>query len=146
MRVSPDTYNPTDPDDGSNVLRGQSCIEARAWQHGRLWVNDADCLVARPSSLDAPSGRRSSSAGAASDQHRTESCTSTTGAWTRSVGFSPHRLRRHHLRPCRRSAPHDQRRRSDGFTWKPHETGTLPSVAWTEATSSSSARLAARVS
>jgi len=48
MRVSPDTYNPTDPDDGSNVLRGQSCIEARAWQHGRLWVNDADCLVARP--------------------------------------------------------------------------------------------------
>jgi alpha-galactosidase len=22
---------------------------ARAWQHGRFWVNDADCLVARPS-------------------------------------------------------------------------------------------------
>jgi alpha-galactosidase len=21
---------------------------ARAWQHGRLWVNDPDCLIARP--------------------------------------------------------------------------------------------------
>jgi len=47
MRISPDTYNPTDPDDGRNVLRGQPCIQARAWQQGRLWVNDADCLVAR---------------------------------------------------------------------------------------------------
>lgn len=48
MRVSPDTYNPTDVDDGDNPLRGRSCIESRAWQHGRWWVNDADCLIARP--------------------------------------------------------------------------------------------------
>jgi alpha-galactosidase len=48
MRVSPDTYNPTDADDGANPLRGRSCIESRAWQHGRWWVNDADCLIARP--------------------------------------------------------------------------------------------------
>ena len=48
MRVSPDTYDPTDPDTGSDPLRGRACIEARAWQHGRLWVNDADCLIARP--------------------------------------------------------------------------------------------------
>ena len=48
MRVSPDTYNPTDPDNGEDVLRGRPCIEARAWQHGRLWVNDSDCLIARP--------------------------------------------------------------------------------------------------
>lgn len=48
MRVSADTYNPTDPDNGGDVLRGKPAIEARAWQHGRLWVNDPDCLVARP--------------------------------------------------------------------------------------------------
>lgn len=48
MRVSPDTYNPDDPDSGTNVLRGVPNVRARAWQHGRLWVNDADCLVARP--------------------------------------------------------------------------------------------------
>jgi alpha-galactosidase len=24
-------------------------LAARAWQQGRLWVNDPDCLVARPS-------------------------------------------------------------------------------------------------
>ncbi|HET6626533.1 MAG TPA: glycoside hydrolase family 36 protein [Nocardioidaceae bacterium] len=48
MRVSPDTYNPTDIDDGENPLRGRLCIESRAWQHGRLWVNDADCLIVRP--------------------------------------------------------------------------------------------------
>ena len=23
-------------------------VEARAWQHGRFWTNDPDCLVARP--------------------------------------------------------------------------------------------------
>jgi alpha-galactosidase len=55
MRVSSDAIDPTDPGDpagpgeGAEPLRGQANIEARAWQHGRLWVNDADCLVARPS-------------------------------------------------------------------------------------------------
>jgi alpha-galactosidase len=48
MRISSDTYDPSDPGDGTNVLRGQASIEARAWQHGRLWVNDPDCLIARP--------------------------------------------------------------------------------------------------
>jgi alpha-galactosidase len=48
MRVSPDTYDPTDAHDGRNPLRGRPCIEARAWQHGRLWVNDSDCLIVRP--------------------------------------------------------------------------------------------------
>jgi alpha-galactosidase len=48
MRVSSDTYDPTDPDTGTDVLRGQPAVEARAWQHGRLWVNDPDCLIARP--------------------------------------------------------------------------------------------------
>jgi alpha-galactosidase len=48
MRISSDTYDPSDLDDGTNVLRGQASIEARAWQQGRLWVNDTDCLVARP--------------------------------------------------------------------------------------------------
>jgi alpha-galactosidase len=48
MRVSADTFNPADPDNGEDVLRGRPAIEARAWQQGRLWVNDPDCLVARP--------------------------------------------------------------------------------------------------
>jgi len=48
MRVSPDTFH----DEAGNLsgeLRGRPGVEARAWQQGRLWVNDADCLVARPS-------------------------------------------------------------------------------------------------
>lgn len=52
MRVSPDTdpvYHPRDgdlsqPAQESAVLTGR----ARAWQHGRFWVNDPDCLIARP--------------------------------------------------------------------------------------------------
>jgi alpha-galactosidase len=48
MRVAPDTYNPDDLTAGGDELRGRPGVEARAWQQGRLWVNDADCLVARP--------------------------------------------------------------------------------------------------
>lgn len=48
MRVAPDTFNPIEPDDGANPLRGRAGVEARAWHQGRLWVNDGDCLVARP--------------------------------------------------------------------------------------------------
>ncbi|MCA0295568.1 MAG: alpha-galactosidase [Actinobacteria bacterium] len=48
MRVSPDTFHP-EGQDGSTGLRGEMGARARAWQQGRLWVNDADCLVARPS-------------------------------------------------------------------------------------------------
>lgn len=49
MRVSPDTYHPADAEEDQRRLRGRTCVLARAWQHGRYWVNDADCLVARPS-------------------------------------------------------------------------------------------------
>lgn len=48
MRVSPDTYHPDGPEAGMTTLRGRPGVEARAWQQGRLWVNDADCAVARP--------------------------------------------------------------------------------------------------
>jgi len=48
MRVSPDTFH-EGAQDGSAGLRGRVSLEARAWQHGRFWVNDPDCLVARPS-------------------------------------------------------------------------------------------------
>jgi len=48
MRVSPDTYHPDGPEGGMTTLRGRPGVEARAWQQGRLWVNDADCAVARP--------------------------------------------------------------------------------------------------
>jgi alpha-galactosidase len=48
MRVSPDTFH-EGAEDGSQGLRGLMPLAARAWQHGRFWVNDPDCLVARPS-------------------------------------------------------------------------------------------------
>ena len=47
MRVSPDTFH-EGGEDGSTGLRGLMPMAARAWQHGRLWVNDPDCVVARP--------------------------------------------------------------------------------------------------
>lgn len=48
MRVSPDTFH-EGGEDGSTGLRGRMALAARAWQHGRFWANDSDCLVARPS-------------------------------------------------------------------------------------------------
>jgi alpha-galactosidase len=48
MRVASDTFH-EGGEDGSTGLRGQRSVVARAWQQGRLWVNDPDCLVARPS-------------------------------------------------------------------------------------------------
>ena len=47
MRVSPDTFH-EGGEDGSRGLRGRMSLVARAWQQGRFWVNDPDCLVARP--------------------------------------------------------------------------------------------------
>lgn len=47
MRVSPDTFH-EGGEDGSQGLRGRMSLEARAWQHARLWTTDPDCLVARP--------------------------------------------------------------------------------------------------
>lgn len=48
MRVSPDTFH-EGGEDGSSGLRGLMPLAARAWQQGRWWTNDPDCLVARPS-------------------------------------------------------------------------------------------------
>jgi alpha-galactosidase len=48
MRVSPDTFH-EGGQDGAEGLRGRPSLVARSWQQGRLWVNDPDCLVARPS-------------------------------------------------------------------------------------------------
>ena len=48
MRVSADVLNPDDDGPGHSRLRGEQAIVSRAWQHGRFWVNDPDCLVARP--------------------------------------------------------------------------------------------------
>ncbi len=48
MRVSPDTFH-EGGEDGSRGLRGAMSCASRTWQDGRLWVNDPDCLVARPS-------------------------------------------------------------------------------------------------
>ncbi|WP_198664181.1 glycoside hydrolase family 36 protein [Jiangella endophytica] len=52
MRVSADTaptYEPGDGDLGGPSQRGATIsIVGRAWQHGRFWVNDSDCLIAHP--------------------------------------------------------------------------------------------------
>ncbi|MFB4349922.1 glycoside hydrolase family 36 protein [Microbacterium sp. CR_7] len=47
MRVAGDTFH-EGGEDGSQGLRGRMSVESRAWQDGRLWTNDPDCLVARP--------------------------------------------------------------------------------------------------
>ncbi|MFG2132219.1 glycoside hydrolase family 36 protein [Streptomyces sp. NPDC048751] len=52
MRVSPDTAPHRRPEADDYSQPGQDPAEftgaARQWQHGRLWVNDPDCLMARP--------------------------------------------------------------------------------------------------
>jgi alpha-galactosidase len=52
MRVSPDTspeYEPLQGDLSQPSVRSAALSGAgRAWQHGRFWVNDPDCLIARP--------------------------------------------------------------------------------------------------
>jgi alpha-galactosidase len=52
MRVSPDTGPKLDPPEGDLALPSQRSAVltgvGRAWQHGRFWVNDPDCLVAAP--------------------------------------------------------------------------------------------------
>ncbi|MEU6352262.1 glycoside hydrolase family 36 protein [Streptomyces sp. NPDC047072] len=52
MRVSPDTAPHRRPEAGDFSQPGQDPAEftgvGRQWQHGRFWVNDPDCLMARP--------------------------------------------------------------------------------------------------
>src|SRR5207244_547886 len=52
MRVSPDVaphYEPADGDLSQPSQRGAVLTgRGRQWQHGRLWVNDPDCLIVRP--------------------------------------------------------------------------------------------------
>jgi alpha-galactosidase len=52
MRVSPDIDPAVEPADGDLSRPSQRAATmstvARAWQHGRFWVNDPDCLIARP--------------------------------------------------------------------------------------------------
>jgi alpha-galactosidase len=52
MRVGPDMAAGYEPADGNPSLPSQRAAArntvARAWQQGRFWVNDPDCLMARP--------------------------------------------------------------------------------------------------
>jgi len=52
MRVGPDIAHHFEPLDGDLSQPSQRAAAQntrwRAWQHGRFWVNDADCLVAGP--------------------------------------------------------------------------------------------------
>ncbi|MEO6503676.1 MAG: glycoside hydrolase family 36 protein [Jatrophihabitantaceae bacterium] len=52
MRISPDTAPHFEPE-GADLSKpgGRAAIltgQGRAWQQGRFWVNDPDCLIARP--------------------------------------------------------------------------------------------------
>lgn len=52
MRISPDTGPHFEPENGDlSKPSGRAAIltsTGRAWQHGRFWVNDPDCLIVRP--------------------------------------------------------------------------------------------------
>ncbi len=52
MRVGPDiaaTYEPSQPHPSLPSQRNAARnVTARAWQHGRFWNNDPDCLMLRP--------------------------------------------------------------------------------------------------
>lgn len=52
MRVGPDIAAHYEPEEPNASLPSQRNAArntiARAWQHGRFWVNDPDCLIARP--------------------------------------------------------------------------------------------------
>ncbi|MCW2632575.1 MAG: alpha-galactosidase [Pseudonocardia sp.] len=52
MRVSPDIAHYVEPPTGDMSEPSQRAAaengQARAWQHGRFWVNDPDCLIAAP--------------------------------------------------------------------------------------------------
>ena len=52
MRVSPDidpSFEPVEGDISQPAMRSALTMgRARAWQHGRFWVNDPDCLIVRP--------------------------------------------------------------------------------------------------
>ncbi|MDQ1720643.1 MAG: alpha-galactosidase [Pseudonocardiales bacterium] len=52
MRISPDTAPHFEPAGGDlSKPSGRAAMitgQGRAWQHGRFWINDPDCLIARP--------------------------------------------------------------------------------------------------
>jgi len=52
MRVGPDIAARYEPPDRNPSIPSQRNATrntvARAWQHGRFWVSDPDCLMARP--------------------------------------------------------------------------------------------------
>ncbi len=52
MRISPDIAHFVNPPQGDMSAPSQQAAvhngRARAWQHGRFWVNDPDCLIAAP--------------------------------------------------------------------------------------------------
>lgn len=56
MRISPDTdlrVEPLDGDVSQPSQRGaMTAGRAREWMHGRLWVNDPDCIIAAPDAED----------------------------------------------------------------------------------------------
>ena len=52
MRISPDVSPAVEPELGDmsqpGIRSAMAAGHARAWQQGRFWVNDPDCLLARP--------------------------------------------------------------------------------------------------
>ena len=91
MRISPDTDHRREPLDGDTSqpsLRGALAAgRARAWMHGRLWVNDPDCLLATPRAEDREErvAHLSSYGGLAMSGDRLAELDATGRAMTRQV-------------------------------------------------------------
>ena len=95
MRVSADVINPEDDERASSRLRGEQAIRSRAWQHGRFWVNDPDCLVARPGFSSGSAGPTSSTPSAVWVDIRPHPAISTAGDSRPLDGCCPPRRHRH---------------------------------------------------
>jgi alpha-galactosidase len=95
MRISPDIDPTWDPPLGDvsqpSQLGAVAAGRARAWQHGRFWVNDPDCLIVRPGVERRGTWARYLAAhgGLAVSSDRLEDLDDAGLAWTRQLLVDP---------------------------------------------------------
>ena len=89
MRVGPDiaaNYEPSQPHPSLPSQRNAARnVTARAWQHGRFWNNDPDCLMLRPGVERREDWAAVCEATEACAPAVTGSTSSTHGAWKQRV-------------------------------------------------------------